>query len=107
MRVGIYVDAFNLYYGARKLCGRGTPGWRWIDIRRLAETLVSSQAPWAGAAIDRIVYCTARVDAVTNPSGHADQDVYLKALLASGSVDHIEYGHYVSRVRQAVLATAG
>jgi len=27
-----------------------------------------------------------------DPSGHADQDVYLKALLATGSVDHIEYG---------------
>jgi hypothetical protein len=36
VRVGIYVDAFNLYYGARNLCGRGTPGWRWLDIRALA-----------------------------------------------------------------------
>jgi len=23
VRVGVYVDAFNLYYGARNLCGRG------------------------------------------------------------------------------------
>ena len=21
------MDGFNLYYGARALCGRGTPGW--------------------------------------------------------------------------------
>jgi hypothetical protein len=25
MRIGVYVDGFNLYYGARWLCGRGTP----------------------------------------------------------------------------------
>ncbi|HEY7200404.1 MAG TPA: NYN domain-containing protein, partial [Candidatus Dormibacteraeota bacterium] len=31
MRVGVYVDGFNLYYGARGLCGRGTAGWRWLD----------------------------------------------------------------------------
>ncbi|PWV71430.1 hypothetical protein SAMN05421630_115133 [Prauserella marina] len=32
MRVGVYVDAFNVYYGARAQCGRGTPGWRWLDL---------------------------------------------------------------------------
>lgn len=40
----------------------------------------------------------------SNPSGQADQDVYLKALLAAGSVDHIEYGTYVARVKTAPLA---
>jgi len=47
----------------------------------------------------------ARIDGRTNPSGQAEQDVYLKALVASRSVDHIEYGNYVSRVKQSVLAT--
>ena len=51
-----------------------------------------------------MVYCTARIDGVSNPSGQADQDVYLKALLAAGSVDHIEYGTYVARVKMAPLA---
>jgi hypothetical protein len=37
MRVGVYVDGFNLYFGARSVCGRGTPGWRWLDLRALAE----------------------------------------------------------------------
>jgi hypothetical protein len=36
-----------------------------------------------------------------------DQDVYLKALLAAGSVDHIEYGTYVARVKTAPLAVKG
>lgn len=38
------------------------------------------------------------------PSGYNDQNIYLKALVASGSVDHIEYGTYVARVKQAPLA---
>jgi hypothetical protein len=104
VRVGVYVDAFNLYYGARNLCGRSTPGWRWLDIRSLASSLVAARQNWAGAAVDRVVYCTARIDQATNPSGHIDQDVYLKALRASGSVDLIEYGYYVARVKQAPLA---
>src|SRR2546430_8211241 len=38
-------------------------------------------------------------------SSDLDQDVYLKALMAAGSVDHIEYGTYVARVKMAPLAT--
>jgi hypothetical protein len=104
VRIGVYVDGFNLYYGARGLCGRGTPGWRWLDLRRLATDLAARRPGWAGAEVHRIVYCTARIDGASNPSGHADQDVYLKALLAAGSVDHIEYGTYVARVKTAPLA---
>ncbi|GAA2109191.1 NYN domain-containing protein [Actinomadura alba] len=107
MRIGVYVDAFNLYYGARGLCGKSTPGWRWLDIRALAQTLISARTNWSGAQVDRVVYCTARIDGASNPSGQADQDVYLKALRDSGSVDHIEYGYYVARVKSAPLATKG
>src|SRR5262249_43393886 len=79
--VGVYVDGFNLYYGARSLAGRGTPGWRWLDLRALATDLVGRRSSWPGAEVSRVVYCTARIDAVSNPSGQADQDVYLKALV--------------------------
>ncbi|WP_084477043.1 NYN domain-containing protein [Actinokineospora enzanensis] len=106
MRVGIYVDGYNLYYGGRKACGRGTPGWRWLDIRALATKLVAEQAQiWPGATVHRIVYCTARISGAGNPSGAADQDVYLKALLASRSVDYIEFGSYISKVIKRPLAT--
>jgi uncharacterized LabA/DUF88 family protein len=103
VNVGIYVDGFNLYYGARSLCGQGTAGWRWIDIRALADSLLPPS--WPGATITRVVYCTARISAASNPSGHADQDVYLKALTAANSVDLIEHGTYVARVKRAPLAT--
>jgi hypothetical protein len=42
-----------------------------------AATTLTGQS---GGQIDRLVYCTARIDARTNPSGEADQDVYVKAL---------------------------
>src|SRR5581483_12450170 len=54
---------------------------------------------------DRVVYCTARIDGNSNPTGHQEQDVYLKALRSSGCVDHVEYGRYVNRVKSAPLAT--
>lgn len=106
MRVGVYVDGYNLYYGGRNACGRGTPGWRWLDIRALSTTLVNEQTQlWPTATVSRVVYCTARINGGANPSGAADQDVYLKALLAASSVDHIEYGTYISKVIYRPLAT--
>lgn len=107
MRVGVYVDGCNVYYGGRGLCGRGTPRWRWLDIRAMAEALIHERANWPDARIDRVVYCTARVDAAENRSGFADQDVCLKALVATGSVDLIEFGRYVARVKFAPLAVKG
>jgi uncharacterized LabA/DUF88 family protein len=105
VRVGVYVDGYNLYYGGLGLCGRRTPGWRWLDLRALSTTLLRRRHDWPGARCERVVYCTARVDARTNPDAHRDQDVYLKALTAHGSVDHVEYGAFVTRVRRAPLAT--
>lgn len=105
MRVGVYVDAFNLYYGGRSLCGRGAPGWRWLDIRSLATDLASRRRNWAGATIDRVTYCTALIDGSSNPDGRRDQDVYLRAIQAGGIVDHVELGQYVARVKNAPLAT--
>lgn len=105
MRVGVYVDGYNLYYGARRCCGRSTPGWRWLDVRAAVEAVIAGRPDWAGATVERVVYCTARINARTNPSAQVDQDVYLKALLASGAVDRIEYGRYVTSTKQALIAT--
>lgn len=103
MKVGVYVDGYNLYYGGAKQLGK-TVGWRWLDIRSLVESLVQAQRGWPGAVVDHIVYCTARIDQGFNPSGYAEQDVYLRALQASGSVDIIEFGKYVTGVRVRPLA---
>ncbi|WP_163542014.1 NYN domain-containing protein [Occultella kanbiaonis] len=108
MRVGVYIDGFNLYYGARGLCGRGTSGWRWLDLRALGERLAANRTAWQVTA-SRVVYCTARIKAdpsEPNAAGPREQHVYLRALQSVVSADVIELGNYVSRVATAPLATA-
>jgi hypothetical protein len=104
MRVGVYVDGFNLYFGAREQCGAGTAGWRWLDVRSLVADALPSAWRVDGAVIERVVYCTARVSGIDDPSTPRDQNVYLRALRASSSVDHIEFGNFVRRVKPALLA---
>ncbi|MGH3941828.1 MAG: hypothetical protein ACRDTG_25025 [Pseudonocardiaceae bacterium] len=104
MRVGVYVDGYNLYYSGRRWFGRSTPGWRWLSPKAVAATLVGKRRNWTEARIDRVVYCTARVDASDDPAAYIDQDVYLKALIGAGAVDHIEFGRYVARAKQVPLA---
>lgn len=105
MRVGVYIDGFNLYYGGRGLCGQGTPGWRWLDVRALATHLVTNHSNWAGATIERVVYCTAVISGADNPVGNREQDAYLRALRRSQTTDCVELGNYVHRVARAPLAT--
>jgi uncharacterized LabA/DUF88 family protein len=105
VRVGVYIDGFNLYYGGRALMGgAGQPGWRWLDLRRLATRIVASRSGWPEPVIARVVYCTARIDGASNHDGARDQEIYLRALRATQSVDVIEFGRYVSRVVYSPLA---
>lgn len=103
MRVGVYIDGFNLYYGARQSCGRGTGGWRWLDVRSLIESVLPQEWLNQGATIERVIYCTARVSGARDPSSAADQNVYIRALREYGSVDVIEFGNFVSRAKFAPL----
>jgi hypothetical protein len=75
-----------------------------LNIRALAQRIVSHTSRWQDATIARVVYCTAIIDAASNPPGYTEQDIYLKALIAAHSVDHVAYGSYVARVRYAPLA---
>lgn len=100
MRVGVYIDAFNLYYGMRDHCGRGTAGWRWLDIRSLANDL----AGWGGSTVERIVYCTAYVDPADNQAAHRDQALYIKALREHQSIDVLQLGRYVAWPKNLPLA---
>ncbi|MGW4121257.1 NYN domain-containing protein [Nocardia sp. NPDC004711] len=107
MRVGVYVDGFNLYYGARGRCGRGTPGWRWLDLRGLASAAIQQHSGWTSASIDRLVYCAARISGRDNPIGANEQDTYLRALKRANSIDELSLGSYVHRATTAPLATPG
>lgn len=105
MRVGVYVDGFNLYRRAKALAG-DADGWKWLNIRALASSLADELWP-ASAPHDvvRVVYCTTRVEpTIANPDGPDRQDVFIKALQSSGSVDWVEYGLHVAKVKVRPLA---
>ena len=103
----MYVDGFNLYYGGRGICGRGVPGWRWLDLRRLAQSVIATRSGWRNAFTRKVVFCTARIKGADNLAGQRDQDIYLRALVKGGGCDHIEYGTYVTRCATAPLAVPG
>lgn len=107
MRIGVYIDGYNLYYGGRGICGRSTVGWRWLDILALAKDLVSTHSGWIDPTIEMVTYCTARISGASNPEGQREQDVYLRALEQTCAATHIAFGNYVARVTTAPLAVAG
>jgi hypothetical protein len=101
MRVGAYVDGFNLYYRAKDQFRDLDPAtrWKWLDLR----ALVTSLAGWRGSVVERVVYCTALRGRTGDPTSLADQETYLGALAESGSIDHVEFGVYVSRMKTGLL----
>lgn len=91
----VYIDGFNLYYGAVK----GTP-YKWLDIRRLCQLLLP------GHAIARIKYFTARVSArKDDPEKPTRQQIYLRALRTLPDLDII-YGSFLSHDVMMPLADA-
>ena len=109
MRVGIYIDGLNLYYGGRSIMGRGQSGWRWLDLRKLSQKLLDGRRAWLAqdATLHRIVYCTAFIEGSYNAEGRKNQDRYIAALRQHGSFDVLETGKFVSRLKTAPLATKG
>lgn len=109
MRVRVYVDGFNLYYGGKRLAARHAggkvPQWKWLDLRALALRIVEQRWMGRDAVVDHVTYCTARV--VGDPDNHARQAAYLRALEVSGTVDRIEFGLFKERYRELPRATRG
>jgi hypothetical protein len=70
MLANVYIDGFNLYYGALK----GT-NYKWLDLGRLCRILLPKDE------INHIRYFTAPVSARPNdPQQPLRQDIYLQAL---------------------------
>ena len=88
MRTTVYIDAFNLYYGALK----GTP-YKWLNIVDLARQLLQPQNQ-----IVRVKYFTALVNPRPSDPGILQrQQLYLRALATLPEVE-IVLGHYLSHV---------
>ena len=82
-RAYVYIDGFNLYYGALKR----TP-FKWLDLGKLCQALLPNDA------IESIQYFTARVSARPyNQSAPLDQQVYLRALRTIPNFS-ITFGHF-------------
>ena len=108
MRVGVYIDGFNLYYGGRAHARNAgvTTGWKWLDIRALSS-LLATRHFGPQASVVRVVYCTAKVSGATNPTAATDQNVYLRALrevLQAG--DTVDLGKFFEKTKTRPLATA-
>ena len=100
MRTYVYVDGFNLYYGAL----RHSP-WKWLDLSALFRRVLQPQHQ-----ILKIKYFTARVSGtLDDPSKPQRQDTYLRALQLHRPEIEIYFGHFPSnRVRLPLAApTAG
>ena len=86
MRFNVYVDGFNLYYGAL----RGQP-YRWLDLRLFARGLLRS-----GDEVHRIRYFTAPVRPLPHDPGAPDrQAAYLRALGTLPDLS-IHHGHFLA-----------
>jgi len=70
VRTNVYIDGFNLYYGAVR-----HTALKWLDVKKLSLTLLP------GISLNRIRYFTARVKKSPHDL-HAPlrQDIYLRAL---------------------------
>lgn len=94
MKTIVYVDAFNLYYGAVK----DTP-YKWLDISALCRAMLRPENVVVG-----IKYFTAKVQPRPNdPNQPTRQQVYFRALRTIPSLQ-IVYGHYLSHIVWAPLA---
>lgn len=84
MKTIVYIDGFNLYYGAVK----GTP-YKWLDILTLCKFLLPKNQ------IIQIKYFTALVTArPKDPDQPNRQQVYLRALRTLPNLEII-YGHFL------------
>lgn len=85
MRTYVYIDGFNLYYGAV----RRTP-YKWLNLSTLCQLLLP------GYQIERIKYFTAHVQARPgDPDQSTRQQTYLRALRTIPNLDII-LGHFLT-----------
>ena len=94
MKTYVYVDAFNLYFGAVK----GTP-YKWLDLGKLCSILLPKHQ------LERIKYFTAIVRPRPNDPGQPGrQRIYLRALRTLPNLEII-LGHFLTHRVMMPLAT--
>jgi hypothetical protein len=87
LRTFVYVDGFNLYYGALR-----RTRFKWLDLEKLCGLILKN------TPVDRIKYFTARVVPRPNdPEQASRQEIYLRALATNPKIE-IHFGHFLSHV---------
>ena len=85
MVANVYIDGFNLYYGALK----GTP-YKWLDVSAMCRLLLP------GRSIDKIRYFTSRVEPQPHDEqGPARQAAYFRALQTDSAIS-MHWGRFSS-----------
>ena len=85
MTTYVYVDGFNLYYGALR-----RTRFKWLDVRKLCSLILPRHT------VKSVKYFTARIAGFGgDPRQRSRQNTYLRAL---GTLDDIEiiYGHFTT-----------
>ncbi len=96
MRTNVYIDGFNLFYGLLK----GTP-YKWLNLEALFDGVLPTNQ------IQRIVYCTARVEARPHdPDLPIRQAAYLRALATLPRVE-VVYGEFLTSCSKAPVVERG
>ena len=93
MNTWVYIDAFNLYYGALK----NTP-YRWLDVAGMCRLLLPNHD------VQQIKYFSAQVSArPDDPRKPVRQQVYFRALRTLPNLEII-LGHFLSHIVRMPLA---
>jgi len=96
MATTVYIDGFNLYYGAL----RGST-YKWLDLEALCRRLLPRDD------INQIRYFTARITArPDDPQQAQRQETYLRALRTLPLVS-VHYGHFLTHTVRMPLANPG
>jgi uncharacterized LabA/DUF88 family protein len=91
IRVSVYVDGFNLYFGLR------SKGWRdcyWLNPCEMATGLLKP-----GQTLQVVKYFTARVSVHGKSTKHERQNAFLEAI-ESTPCTQVFYGQYLAKQKQ-------
>lgn len=93
IRTIVYVDSFNLYYGALK-----RTSYKWLDLDKLFSLVLRKND------IRKIKYFTARMESTPHkPSRATNQQLYLRALATLPTVE-IHFGRFLTSTTRMPLA---
>jgi len=93
VRINVYIDGFNLYYG----CLKGRP-YKWLNLEKMCELLLRR------FEVQRIRYFTALVkERPENVQAPVRQQAYLRALGTLPSVE-VHYGSFLTKPTRMMLA---